>query len=509
MEAKMLTLEEVNKIKTKKICIMEYSKAYLREMYDKFPELPYPYKLYELSDRYWGKQVFDDHEFNVYSFDELDNLEENSVIIINSGYYMEDVDNLEKRKLPSDLQVYYFANKDTEIYMSYNEKFKNQELKDILVFRSGPAARSYVHGMDYADNARALFEHMLANGYNTKYKLVWMVKNPDDFKDIKDSYDNVDFYSLEWAVSGTKEQQDLYYDALCNAKFLFFTDAYGFCRYPRKGQVRVQLWHGCGFKTRVRFVPCEKRYEYTTVIGKLYADIHEDIFGLRKDQVLITGYAKEDWLFHPVADWKERLNIPKGGKYIFWLPTFRTAVGSLAALDEYTKESQTGLPVIDKLEDFERINDYLAENNAVMVIKLHPFQDRTTICNLDLSNIVLLDNEQIFDAGLQINQILGAGDALISDYSSAAVDYLILDRPMGFTLDDVEEYKQNRGFHFDPVSEWMPGAEIYDSNDFEKFIQSVVEDNDFTKEKRSMIKEKMHDFNDDKSCERIIKQLGI
>ena len=55
-----------------------------------------------------------------------------------------------------------------------------------------------------------------------------------------------------------------------------------------------------------------------------------------------------------------------------------------------------------------------------------------------------MTNDDLVDAGLEINQILGHADALISDYSSAAVDYLVLDRPEAFTLDDVEVYEKRR-----------------------------------------------------------------
>lgn len=32
-------------------------------------------------------------------------------------------------------------------------------------------------------------------------------------------------------------------------------------------------------------------------------------------------------------------------------------------------------------------------------------------------------------------------DILVSNYSSAAYDYMHLDRPVGFTMDDANEYK--------------------------------------------------------------------
>ena len=54
---------------------------------------------------------------------------------------------------------------------------------------------------------------------------------------------------------------------------------------------------------------------------------------------------------------------------------------------------------------------------------------------IECSNIVILSNEQLYHMDIQTNEILMHADALISDYSSVAVDYLLLDRPIAFTLD--------------------------------------------------------------------------
>lgn len=96
----------------------------------------------------------------------------------------------------------------------------------------------------------------------------------------------------------------------------------------------------------------------------------------------------------------------------------------------------------------------------VIIVKLHPFQRRERVNCDGFSNIVLIENEDLERMDIPVNRILGKADALISDYSSAAVDYLILDRPIGFLLEDVEEYGNSRGFVFDPVREWLPGEEL-------------------------------------------------
>ena len=113
------------------------------------------------------------------------------------------------------------------------------------------------------------------------------------------------------------------------------------------------------------------------------------------------------------------------------------------------------------------------------------------------------------DQDIQINQLLGLADGLISDYSSAAVDYLLLDRPMGFTLEDVEEYGESRGFVFDNIRDWLPGAELVSFSDFCQFVREIGQGVDFTREKRQKLKKVMHDYSDDQSCRRITEALRI
>ncbi len=511
MQLIRLEREHVALFKNKKIYFITWFQNYVEEIYSIYPDFPVVSGGIDLKERNQGFKEFHGVKVPIYGYDFLNNLPENSILIITNGYFKENYDEILSHGVSENAGnvIYYYANKDTKYYMEYNDKYLDEKLKDIIVFRSGPAVSSYVYGMDYADNARALFEYMLLIKLNQKYKLVWFVKNPNDFKAIEDNNENVSFISYDGAVSDDKNERDEYYEALCLAKYIFMTDAYGFCRYARNDQIRVQLWHGCGFKTRTVFSRCEHRYEYNIVISDLYKKIHKEIYGLRDDQVLITGYPKEDWLYHPYTKWKEAFNIPDAQKYIFWLPTFRASVGQLSELNETVPEGETGFPILYSEDDFGKLNSILSRGNTEMVIKLHPFQNREALSLGSYSNIILLDNDMIFDAGIQINELLGHADALISDYSSVAVDYLQLDRPIGFTLDDVEEYEKNRGFVFDNIREWLPGVEIFSNEDFFSFVDEIIHRGDSSKEKRHIIASLMHDFRDDQSSRRVLEALDI
>jgi CDP-glycerol glycerophosphotransferase (TagB/SpsB family) len=501
------------KIADKKIVCYEYSSAYLDELKAEFPDV-YEHISLVVDDykRNQGDVEIAGKNVSVKNSDYLTELDiRDYALLITSDYFTEGYEKIEKLlgSTDEDITVYFYPNKETKYEMVYRERFSSDSLEDIIIFRSGPHASAYVKGMDFADNARALFEYMLANNYNSKYKLVWFVKNPEEFESYK-KYENVCFYSFDWSVSEDEAQRDLYYDALCHASHIFFTDAYGFARNCRKDQVRIQLWHGCGFKTRTNFVPCEKRYEYNIVISEKYSEIHQKIYGLKPEQILLTGYPKQDSLFHPVGYEKlAELGIPKSDKYIFWLPTFRVANDKLSILNEYELVSETGLPVVYKKSDFEMLNELLKKNNITLVVKLHPFQKKHTVNIGRLSNVILLENDDLVDVGVEINDILGWADALISDYSSAAIDYLILDRPIAFTLDDVDDYSAGRGFVFDDLKAWLPGKEIFSKDDFVAYIEEIINNVDSSAEKRKNIREKLHKYGDDQSCRRLLEILGI
>ncbi|MDE5698819.1 MAG: CDP-glycerol glycerophosphotransferase family protein [Lachnospiraceae bacterium] len=511
MALKKLTNENINSLSGKQICLYERSVSYLEELCSEYDVLKSIRFIVDGNERNRGQLVFHDTILEVYDLSHLKriNLYRMAILII-SDYYIEAytkiMDILGAKN--AEIDIFYYVNRETKYADFYREKYADEPLKDILLFRSGPHASSYIKGMDFADNARALFEYAMRTGVNHQYELVWFVKNPAEFEKYS-NMENVSFLPFNWSVSANQEERDAYYRVLSLAKYIFFTDAYGFARNCRNDQIRVQLWHGCGFKTRVNFVRCEKRYEYTTVISDLYAKIHADIYGLRKEQVLVTGYAKQDWLFHPNKEDIRKLYIPDADKYIFWLPTFRSAGYKLAQLNEYNLESETGLPIVDTKEKMDYLNALLAEKNIVLIVKLHPFQDRNQICCENCSNIRLIENEDLVEQDIPINRLLGHADALLSDYSSAAVDFMLLDRPIAFMLDDLEEYRQSRGFIFENIREWIPGKEIFALEDVCDFVEEIANGCDTTAERRRMLRDRMHKYCDDNNCQRILEVFGI
>ncbi len=463
-----------------------------------------------------------------------------AALIMNDGAYVDTVLINKGQNIPHMPDYNLIKNhvhRENEII--YRKKYENSPLENIIVFRSGPHEDSYVPGMDYGDNARALFEYMLEAHLDDKYELIWLVMNPAEYTTTDELFyltvegerrelsqeavvrnrsfagRNVSFIGYYDALltgqnSEETSRRDAYFRAICLAKYIFMTDAYGFAGGARPDQTRIQLWHGCGFKTRINFASCENRYEYNIVISELYKKVHKKIYGLRDDQVVITGYPKQDWIYKPYeSDLSELLNINKADEYILWLPTFRMAKDQLSELNQYELPTETGLPIVVDMNQMKRLNKYLKQNKVALIIKLHPFQKRGLVQEFDCSNIHLLYDESLYEKDILLNRLMGNTSALISDYSSAAVDYLNTGKPIGFTIDDMEEYKTSRGFVFDDIENYLPGMEIRDFENLLSFVKEVTNGSDHYGEKRRRVSDVMLKFRDGGNCKRVCERFGI
>ena len=122
----------------------------------------------------------------------------------------------------------------------------------------------------------------------------------------------------------------------------------------------------------------------------------------------------------------------------------------------------------------------------------------------------MLDDNDFLQAQIRMYDFIGYSDALISDYSSISVDYLLLDKPIGFTLDDYEAYKEGRGFVFDNPLEFMPGAHLYDMEQMQDFLKQVAKGNDGWKQEREKVIHQMHNIPKNRQyCARIVDYFHL
>ena len=82
------------------------------------------------------------------------------------------------------------------------------------------------------------------------------------------------------------------------------------------------------------------------------------------------------------------------------------------------------------------------EFDITVVVKPHP-QDAES---RRIPGALVVTNDDLSAVGLQLYELIGASRGLLTDYSSVWVDYLALDRPVGFVVPDEDDYTRGRGF---------------------------------------------------------------
>ena len=95
-------------------------------------------------------------------------------------------------------------------------------------------------------------------------------------------------------------------------------------------------------------------------------------------------------------------------------------------------------------------------------------------------------------------------DELITDYSSLAMDFIILDKPIIFFVPDIGEYKKTPGLH-EELWSLMPGHKVYS---FEE-LKGALDKEDEYKEERKRAREILFKFKDANSSKRIVERLGF
>ncbi len=363
---------------------------------------------------------------------------------------------------------------------------KNKKLKNIIVIES--------HN-DFDCNGGAFYNYLIKNNYNKKYKIVWLVR-----KKYKDKLpENV-------------ECVQLYKPSLKKAYYMCMSKVFSYdCEIMpklRDDQLLVYCSHGAGGLKNVKNnIKLPENTDYILVQSKKYAPIQANQLSISPDdkRLVSIGYPSHDVFYDDNYEEINKVTKKKFKKVILWMPTFRKG-GGYNRNDSY-KEQKLGIPLIESIEAYNYINNILKELNILLIIKIHPKQDLTDLKIGDLSNIIVLTGEKVKKINVDNYKLMKCTDALISDYSGAAYEYLQLDKPLAYVLDDMNEYKI--GFVVEDIHQLIAGHEIYSIDDMVKFIKDISKENDIYIEKRKKIRDYIYDYHDGNSCERLAKLLKL
>jgi len=288
-----------------------------------------------------------------------------------------------------------------------------------------------------------------------------------------------------------------------------------------KDRVLIELWHGFPLKGMANMDPGEKatqdeiaRYwrhvDLIMSYSPLYNTLMNACMGTRIHQFRITGMPRNDGLFQSGREEKfEEVfrRRPDGMRIVYYMPTFRRAHAHPEDADGGRHwNNPFGFDAFDHAE-FAR---FLERHNILLILKLHPFEEalvREQVREYTNERILFLSNRMLTDAGVDLYEILGLSDALITDYSSVFFDYLLLDKPVLFTPTDLEEYRRSRSFLLDPYEDWTPGPKVTDQEALERELAASLADPSRFAEERSRIARAVHRYRDGNSSERVWREI--
>lgn len=358
---------------------------------------------------------------------------------------------------------------------------------------------------DLSDNAYALYYYMKHNEYLNKYKVVWLVDHTENYTNEKNVYYvGKDIYNS----INLKTMKAL---ALCKWYIYDHNNLYDIHNLKIKKTQRITyLCHGyAGFK-RPKGAVDRKLGDDIINTGEIPAQGTYDFNG-EDVNVQILGFSRLDWFYSNLEEVKIKINnkykLNEFDTVILWMPTFRKSM-SLELSEEYL-DNGTGLPLLDTLDKYKRFNEYLKKKNCLCILKLHHLQAEMEIFKENLSNILIVRDTDLAKLEVQLYQFIPLADALITDYSSVSTDYMLLDKPIIYILDDYEEYNKSRGVYPDNAIELMPGDHVYDIGQLEKSVDKIVDKIDDHKEKRNKLLKGFHKYQDGNSSKRILDYLKI
>ena len=345
--------------------------------------------------------------------------------------------------------------------------------------------------MGFRDNLKALYDYLMENEYCSKYEIVCSL---NDYKQYVSSCPNVRFVSN---MRGGLEFFSAGYVYYCFGKIPIV---------PGKNQIAVQMWHGSPYKGAdigmLRGHSAKHPYySFAFSTSKHFVPIWCYNFSMPPERIIICGHPRCDALFKP----NPHYDLGNYKKLILWAPTFRKS--NVVGYND-TASGQQLLPVV-KDDDWMALDNQLKQLGVKLLVKLHPIQLVNKMALANMGNLLILTHSDFCSQGMELYPLMVQSDALITDYSSIFYDYLLLDRPMAFTEDDVAEYGANRGFLVDDPDAYKPGFRIGNVDDLLTFIKNVRDGFDTFHEDRLRVLDLSNDYRDGNFCKRALECVGI
>ena len=229
-------------------------------------------------------------------------------------------------------------------------------------------------------------------------------------------------------------------------KYLLTESWFPYQFIKRPDQVVVDIWHGTPLKSlgllrsgsKCHLSKMEQKNflssDYLTYPNDYTKNILWDSYKvapLLTARSVMMGYPRTAGMLSVSEDRKDEIRsmLELQGKKIYaYMPTFR----------EYLTDEET----VQREQGFLDYMDVQLNDEEVLFVNLHHFHHRGKGLTYDRYKHI-----RTFPDDVDTYELLSVTDALISDYSSVFLDYLILKRKVILYTEDIERYDQNQGLN--------------------------------------------------------------
>lgn len=286
-------------------------------------------------------------------------------------------------------------------------------------------------GQKYDDSPRVVYEYLLKHPVSSKHKYVWAFIEPDKFPQVeqKVKVDTLSYYITAmragYWITNSSASRGLNFRKKQTKNYLF---QHGMAGIKKIG-TDVELFDKA---FRIGF---HETFDAIFIEGKKELDILPRAWQMNPSVFHMTGLPRNDDLATVTEDEirlvKARLGIPQSKRVILYAPTFR----------EFSRaedgRNALGIPI-----DFSKWEEALGQE-YVLLVTAH-YEVAKLLDELPKKDFVI----NAFQYPV-LNDLIKVSDILISDYSSIAFDYSILERPIFCYGYDYDSYSRERGLYAD------------------------------------------------------------
>ncbi|QUN06892.1 CDP-glycerol glycerophosphotransferase family protein [Shewanella yunxiaonensis] len=315
-------------------------------------------------------------------------------------------------------------------------------------------------GQEYGDNTKYFLRYLLKN-YKGCFDITWVCKSEAVLCKINEEFGG----EVRVVLSGKPRA---FYHQLRAAFFFTVTGRADVDYHLLGGATHIELWHGIPLKKinydtytssgkRLRRIAefLHKKKYFVVGPSKGLIKTYCSAFDIEEEKILNIGQCRTDVFFDNSLEFETLPDILKG-KYILYMPTHRYEGNVIFKFDD--------------LLDLEFIDSLCESLGCKFVIKKHFYHKENNPELNRFSNIV-----DITDMKIDPLILLKHSQALITDYSSCYIDYLLIGKPIIFYCYDLENYIENERGLYRQFEDAIPSEPVFNKYSLNLKLNTIFE----------------------------------